>query len=84
MQPALVLSFLNRSYKSMNTTKLAREFKVCQGNMAKLLDKLEKIMLIKKQEGSNKREKVITLTKKGREIAKNISEIKEKLDQIII
>jgi DNA-binding MarR family transcriptional regulator len=78
-QPAFVIDFLHLTARKMNVSKLARHFKTYQGNMAKVISSLEKIKLVKKVEGENKRELRLILTKKGEKIAKSISKIREEL-----
>ena len=79
-QPSLVISFLASTNREMNISKLAKKFKLYQGNMAKLISKLEKFKIINKERSKNsKREVVIILTEKGKKIAKNMSKINEEL-----
>ena len=79
-QPSLVISFLASTNREMNISKLAKKFKLYQGNMAKLISKLEKFKIIKKEKSEkSKREIIIILTEKGKKIAKNMSKINNKL-----
>ncbi len=78
-QPAEIIIFLYTSKANLNTTKIAKKFKSYQGNITKTLAKLEKINLIKKCEGKDKREIKICLTKKGERIGRRLVEIKEEL-----
>jgi len=79
-QPTLVLLFLNSTIRDMTTSKLAKEFKVYSGNMAKVIKKLEKMELVKKQKSNNKRELYVVLTNKGKKLSNNIQKIQEKVD----
>ena len=42
-QPAQVLDYIKRAQIDLNVTKLSKEFKVYQGNMAKMITGLVKI-----------------------------------------
>ncbi len=76
-QPALVLLFLNSTSRNMTSSKLAKEFKVYSGNMVKIIKKLEKLRLVSKQRGNNKKELNIVLTNKGKRLANKMQKIKE-------
>ncbi len=78
-RPAEILAYLSSRKEDHNITKLAKIFQAYQGNMAKCIKKLEKMKLVKKVPGKNKREINIILTKMGRKIGEDILRIKEKI-----
>ena len=79
-QPALVLVILNSQKGNITTTKLAKDLKVYYGNMFKIIKRLEKFNLVKKETIRNKREIKIVLTKKGKKLAEKIQKVKQALN----
>jgi len=76
-QPSLVILFLHSTIRDMTTSRLAKEFKVYSGNMAKVIKKLEKRGLVKKEKSDNNRELYITLTNKGKKLARDMLKIRK-------
>lgn len=79
-QPALVLVQIHLTNGEINNSKLAKKFEVYNGNMAKLISKLERLDLIQRNRSEkSKREVNISLTRKGKNIAESISKIRYNL-----
>lgn len=79
--------FLINLYHEDNKTQkeLADEFKVTEGNVTKALRKLEDNDLVERKENeNNRREKIITITEKGKKIAKQFEYLDVKWEKEVL
>ena len=69
-----ILLFVYFSHNELNITKIAQGLKMYNGNVAKLLIKLEHIGFIERHKKKDKKEVIIKLTKKGQNKVKVLTD----------